>query len=157
MNPCPCGYLGSAAHHCRCTPDQIARYQGRLSGPLLDRIDLHVEVPALPVDALLSAPAGEASADVRARCMAARERAQARQGKTNQTLAGQEIDLHAQLDTATQQFLRAAATRLGWSARAAHRTLKIARTIADLAASEAIQLVHAAEAMQYRQAGHSAI
>ena len=153
MNPCPCGYLGSAAHHCRCTPDQISRYQSRLSGPLLDRIDLHVEVPALAADALLSAPAGESSAVMRARCVAARERAMARQGKTNQALVGQEIDLYAPLDVATTHFLHTAALRLGWSARSTHRTLKIARTIADLAGSAAIELVHAAEAMQYRHNG----
>ena len=157
MNPCPCGYLGSVAHHCRCTPDQITRYQGRLSGPLLDRIDLHVEVPALPADELLRAPAGESSAAMRARSVAAQERAERRQGKTNQNLVGQEIDLHAQLDDATHQFLRTAATRLGWSARGTHRTLKIARTIADLAGSESITLAHVAEAMQYRHAGHSAV
>jgi magnesium chelatase family protein len=157
MNPCPCGYLGSAAHRCRCTPDQINRYQGRLSGPLLDRIDLHVEVPALPADELLRAPAGESSAEMRARSVAAREKAVLRQGKTNQNLVGQEIDLHAQLDDATSQFLRTAATRLGWSARGTHRTLKIARTIADLAGSELIALTHAAEAMQYRHAGQSRV
>jgi magnesium chelatase family protein len=157
MNPCPCGYLGSAAHRCRCTPDQINRYQGRLSGPLLDRIDLHVEVPALPADELLRAPAGESSAEMRARSVAAREKAVLRQGKTNQNLVGQEIDLHAQLDDATSQFLRTAATRLGWSARGTHRTLKIARTIADLAGSELIALAHAAEAMQYRHAGQSRV
>lgn len=153
MNPCPCGYLGSAAHHCRCTPDQITRYQARLSGPLMDRIDLHIEVPALASADLLQAPAGESTLSMRARCVAARERAQARQGKTNQALVGQEIDAHAQLDSATAQFLRTAATRLGWSARSLHRTLKIARTIADLAGSTAIELVHAAEAMQYRPVG----
>ncbi|RFO95390.1 ATP-dependent protease [Rhodoferax lacus] len=152
MNPCPCGYLGSAAHRCRCTPDQISRYQGRLSGPLMDRIDLHIEVPALSTDDLLMAPAGESSALMRARCVAARERAMRRQGKTNQTLAGQEIDLHAKLDAATAQFLRTAALRLGWSARGLHRTLKVARTIADLDDSAAIEMIHAAEALQYRHA-----
>jgi magnesium chelatase family protein len=157
MNPCPCGYLGSAAHHCRCTPDQVTRYQSRLSGPLLDRIDLHVEVPALPAEELLRTPAGESSAAMRARSMAARERAHNRQGKTNQSLVGQEIDAHAQLDDATNQFLRTAATRLGWSARGTHRTLKIARTIADLAGSESITLPHAAEAMQYRHTGHRSV
>jgi magnesium chelatase family protein len=89
--------------------------------------------------------------------VAAHERAQRRQGKNNQSLVGQEIDQHARLDDATSQFLRTAATRLGWSARGTHRTLKIARTIADLAGSETIGLAHAAEAMQYRHAGHSAI
>ncbi len=156
MNPCPCGFLGSPVHRCRCTPDQVTRYQGRLSGPLLDRIDLHVEVPALPAHDLLNAPPGESSAGMRARCAAARERAQTRQGKANQALAGQEIDRHAQLDAATSEFLRTAAARLGWSARSTHRTLKIARTIADLAGSEAITLTHAAEAMQYRHNGVNA-
>jgi magnesium chelatase family protein len=157
MNPCPCGYLGSAAHRCRCTPDQISRYRGRLSGPLMDRIDLHVEVPALSADALLGAPSGESSADMRQRCVAARVRALARQGKTNQALAGQEIDQHAQLDNATLHFLHDAAARLGWSARSTHRTLKIGRSIADLAGSAGIELVHIAEAMQYRQSGPAAL
>jgi magnesium chelatase family protein len=150
MNPCPCGYLGSNIHRCRCTPDQITRYQGRLSGPLMDRIDPHVEVPALPTEALLQAPAGEASASMRARCAAARARAHMRQGKTNQNLAGLEMDVHAGLDTATAQLVRTASMRLGWSARSLHRTLRIARTIADLAGSNAIEMAHAAEAMQYR-------
>jgi magnesium chelatase family protein len=157
MNPCPCGYLGSPAHNCRCTPDQVTRYQSKLSGPLLDRIDLHVEVPNLPADDVLRAPAGESSADMRARCSAARERALARQGKTNHALVGQEIDKYAPLDSATSQLLRIAAARLGWSARGIHRTLKIARTIADLAGSDEIALAHAAEAMQYRHSGPNAL
>lgn len=151
MNPCPCGHLGSVAQRCRCTPDQIARYQGRLSGPLLDRIDLHVEVPCIPTSDLLGAPAGESSAQIRARSLAARERALARQGKANQLLTPGEIDEHAFPDEPTVQFLRSAASRLGWSARGIHRTLKVARTIADLAGSERIELLHAAEALQYRQ------
>ena len=157
MNPCPCGYLGSVVRACRCTPDQVARYQGRLSGPLMDRIDLHVEVPALNAEELLLSPPGESSAAIRARSVAARERALARQGKSNQELAGQELDQHAQLDAPSSQFLRSAAARLGWSARSTHRTLKLARTIADLAGSEAIGLVHAAEAMQYRRAGNAGL
>jgi magnesium chelatase family protein len=157
MNPCPCGYLGSTAHNCRCTPDQVTRYQGKLSGPLLDRIDLHVEVPNLPANDVLHAPAGENSADMRARCTAARERAFVRQGKANHALVGQEIDRYAPLDNATNQLLQLAAVRLGWSARGIHRTLKIARTIADLAGSAEIGLAHAAEAMQYRQNGPNAL
>ena len=157
MNPCRCGHLGDAALGCSRAPRCGADYQSKVSGPLLDRIDLHVDVPNLPADDVLRAPAGEASADMRARCVAARERALVRQGKTNQALVGQEIDLHAQLDSSTSQFLRTAAARMGWSARGTHRTLKIARTIADLAGSEAITLVHAAEAMQYRQSGPSAL
>ena len=150
-NVCPCGNLGSA-QACRCTPDQVARYQGKLSGPLLDRIDLHVEVPALPADELLKAPPGEATAGVRARCVAARERAMARQGKANAALHGEEIDTHAALDAAASPFLRRAAAQLGWSARATHRALKVARTIADLAGASAIEVAHVAEAVQYRRA-----
>lgn len=157
MNPCPCGYLGSANHHCRCTPDQIARYQGRLSGPLMDRIDLHIEVPALPTADLLQAATGEASAPIRARCAAARAQALARQGKPNQALGPQDIDVHARLDAATADFLHTAALRLGWSARSLHRTLKVARTIADLAGHSDIGLVHAAEAMHYRPAARAAV
>jgi magnesium chelatase family protein len=130
----------------------VARYQGKLSGPLLDRIDLHVEVAALSPDALLAAPAGEPTRVVRGRCTAARELALARQGKPNQALQGEEIDLHAQLDAAALQFLRTAAARLGWSARATHRVLKVARTIADLAASTPVGAAHVAEAVQYRRA-----
>ena len=156
MNPCPCGYLGSRGRACRCTPDQVARYQGKLSGPLLDRIDLHVEVAALPSDELLAAPPGEASAAVRARCTAARERALARQGYANQALQGQAIDRHARLDEAAMRFLHTAAARLGWSARATHRALKVARTIADLAGSDGVGTVHVAEAVQYRRGLHSA-
>lgn len=152
MNPCPCGYLGSPLRACRCTPDQVARYQGRLSGPLLDRIDLHVSVGALPAAELLQAPAGESSAEVRARCQTARERALVRQGKPNQALAGADIDLHTQLDDAALKFLQAAATRLGWSARGTHRTLKVARTIADLAGAAQTGVEHVAEALQYRPA-----
>jgi len=152
MNPCPCGYLGSAQKACRCTPDQVSRYQGKLSGPLIDRIDLHVEVPAvLPADLMLAAP-GESTAVIRARCTAAHERALARQGKSNQALQGQEIDAHLLLDDAAAKFLNVAAARLGWSARSTHRALKVARTIADLAGAHSTQVAHVAEAMQYRRA-----
>ncbi len=152
MNPCPCGYLGSAQKACRCTPDQVARYQSKLSGPLVDRIDLHVEVPALAAHDLLQAGPGESTANIRERCSAARERALTRQGKTNQALQGQEIDHHIALDDAAAKFLNLAAARLGWSARSTHRALKVARTIADLAGAQATQVTHVAEAMQYRRA-----
>ncbi|MBS0317039.1 MAG: YifB family Mg chelatase-like AAA ATPase [Proteobacteria bacterium] len=152
MNPCPCGHLGSPLAACRCTPDQVARYQGRLSGPLLDRIDLHVEVPAVAPQELVQAPAGETSQAVRARANAARERALARQGKLNQALQGQEIDTAIGLDRAAAKFLNSAATRLGWSARGMHRVLKVARTIADLAGSQSTEVAQVAEAVQYRRA-----
>jgi len=152
MNPCPCGFAGSGQRACRCTPDQVARYQARLSGPLLDRIDLHVEVPQLPPQELLAAPAGEASAAVRERVAAARQFALARQGKPNQALAGQELDAHLRLQGAAAQFLQSAATRLAWSARATHRALKVARSIADLAGAPEVGPAHVAEAIQYRRA-----
>ena len=151
MNPCPCGFAGSPQRACRCTPDQVARYQGKLSGPLLDRIDLHVEVPALPAKELLAAPRGEASSAVRARVATAHARAIARQGRPNQALAGQALDAHLALEPAAAQFVQTAATRLAWSARATHRALKVARTIADLADSERVTAAHVAEAVQYRR------
>ena len=139
------------------TPDQVARYQGKLSGPLLDRIDLHVEVPTLPPDELLQAPPGESTEAIRERCAAARERALQRQGKANQALQGQEIDLHAELDAAAAKFLNIAAARLGWSGRSTHRALKVARTIADLAGAATTQVAHVAEAVQYRRALHRSV
>ena len=157
MNPCPCGYLGSQQRACRCTPDQVARYQSKLSGPLLDRIDLHVEVPALAAADLLQAQPGETSASIRQRCSAARERSIARQGKLNQALQAQEIDTHLRLDDAAARFLQIAAARLGWSARSTHRALKVARTIADLGAAPGVQVAHMAEAMQYRRSVTQAI
>ncbi|MDP2064896.1 MAG: YifB family Mg chelatase-like AAA ATPase [Burkholderiaceae bacterium] len=156
MNPCPCGHLGSTLKACRCTPDQVSRYQGRLSGPLIDRIDLHVEVAALPSGDLLQAPPGEGTAGIRERVSAARQRAIDRQGMSNQALQGQDIDTHVHLDPAAAKFLNTAAARLGWSARSTHRALKVARTIADLAGARSTQVTHVAEAMQYRRALKSA-
>jgi magnesium chelatase family protein len=152
MNPCPCGYLGSTARACRCTPDQVSRYQGKLSGPLLDRIDLHMEVTSLTAQDLISAPPGESTQAIRLRSMAARDRARLRQGCTNQGLQGQAIDTHVQLESQAIAFLNKVATQLGWSGRSTHRTFKVARTIADLADSETTQLTHVAEAVQYRRA-----
>ena len=154
MNPCPCGWLGAAAglaRSCRCTPEAVARYQGKLSGPLLDRIDLQVEVLAATPQSLLSAPDGEASAIVALRVAAARARQLQRQGHPNAALDSPGIDRHCTLHTAAAGFLRAAAERLGWSGRRLHRALKVARTIADLAASEHIHTAHLAEALQLQR------
>jgi len=151
MNPCPCGHLGSALRACRCTPDAVARYQGRISGPLLDRIDVQVEVPAVAPEALSAAPDGETSAVVAGRVGRARDRALRRQGCVNAALSGDALDEHASLDSAASRFLQSAAARLGWSARGFHRVLRVARTIADLADSSAITTAHLAEAIQYRR------
>ncbi len=149
--PCPCGYLGSTTRACRCSPDQVSRYQGKLSGPLLDRIDLHIEVPSLPAQELLNAPPGENTETIAARSLAARDRALARQGCANADLQGQAIDTQARLGDKAAALLQKAATQLGWSGRSVHRSLKVARTIADLAGSDTIEVTHMAEAMQYRR------
>jgi len=151
MNPCPCGYLGHFSGKCRCTPDQVARYRGRISGPLIDRIDIHLEVPAVPQEDLLKHTSGEASGAVRARVAAAHRVQIDRQGKANAELATREIDKWCAPDTAAEGLLRQAIARLKLSARAYHRVLKLARSIADLARSEAIAAAHVAEAIQYRK------
>ncbi len=152
MNPCPCGYLGSRipAKPCRCTPDQVARYRGKLSGPLMDRIDLHVNVPAISPQEMERSPRGEASAEVRARVIAAHERQMRRQGKPNARLGPEEITRHCALDAAGQSLLERGAQRLGLSARGVHRCLRIARTIADLAGAERLSSAHVAEAIAFR-------
>lgn len=151
MNPCPCGYLGHPKRACRCTPDQIARYRGKLSGPLLDRIDLSIEVGALSADELQNAPAGESSAQVRSRVVAAQQYQQARQGKLNAHLDAADIERFCPMDEQAKTLLKRAIERLGLSARAYHRTLKVARSVADLALSEIIGAAHVAEAIQYRR------
>jgi magnesium chelatase family protein len=153
MNPCPCGYLGHPTGRCRCTPDQIARYRGRISGPLLDRIDLQIEVPSLPADALPARPGqtGEPSAIVRARVAAAAARQRARQGKPNAQLQPREIERLCRPDAQGDALLKSAFARLSLSARAYHRILKVARTIADLAAAEELAATHVAEAIGYRR------
>ncbi|MFZ6771807.1 YifB family Mg chelatase-like AAA ATPase [Undibacterium sp. SXout7W] len=152
MNPCPCGYFGHSNGKCRCTPDVISRYQGKISGPLLDRIDLQIQVGALPQEDLLRQADGESSAEIHARTEAAFTRQLQRQDKANYLLTTSEIDQYCQPDAAAVQLLRNAMTRLNWSARAYHRVLKVARTIADLAAQEHIGSAHVAEAIQYRRA-----
>ena len=159
MNPCPCGWLGHASGRCHCTPERVARYRSRVSGPLLDRIDVGIEVPALAAEALAvgaaasepSAGKGETSADVRAIVTAARARQTDRQGKPNARLTPREIEVHCKPDAAGATLLAQAMTRLSLSARAYHRILKVARTIADLAQSAGIAAPHVAEAVAYRR------
>jgi magnesium chelatase family protein len=153
MNPCPCGYLGHPTGKCRCSPDQIARYRGRISGPLLDRIDLQIEVPSLPVDALPRRPGqvAEPSAAVRARVVAAAALQRVRQGKPNAQLQPKEIERLCRPDAQGEALLKNAFARLSLSARAYHRILKVARTIADLAAAEDLAAGHVAEAIGYRR------
>ena len=150
MNPCPCGYLGDAERRCACTPEQIRRYRARVSGPLLDRIDLHIEVPRLPHRLLRGETKEETSATIRARVDAARQRQLQRTGKANAALTTREIERHCVLNDADQRLLETALERLGLSPRAYHRILKVARTIADLASSESIQTLHLTEAISYR-------
>jgi magnesium chelatase family protein len=154
MNPCPCGWRGApttVGRACRCTPEAVARYQGKLSGPLLDRIDLQVEVLAAPPGELLALPTGEASSCVAARVAAARQRQTQRQGTPNALIEADRIDALCALDEHAALFVRSAAERLGWSGRRLHRCLKVARTIADLAGSECIASLHLAEALQLQR------
>jgi magnesium chelatase family protein len=151
MNPCPCGHLGNPLKACRCTPDQVSRYQGRLSGPFLDRLDLLVEVPVIPPRELQDMAPGESSTAVAERVAAARERAVARQGSSNALLQAQDLAAHAVMDVAAKSLLERSAERLGWSARSFHRVLRVARTVADLAGSVSIGPGHVAEAIQLRR------
>ncbi len=152
MNPCPCGYLGHPRRECRCTPDAIARYQGRISGPLLDRIDMQMIVPAMAADAMLAPPDGESSAAIALRVAEARSRQLDRQQKPNALLSAGDIETYCQRSSEADALLRRAIEKLHWSARACHRVLKLARTIADLAGAPLIEAPHAAEAIQYRRA-----
>ena len=152
MNPCPCGYHGDPKRVCRCTPQQTTRYHNRLSGPLRDRLDLIVEVEAVPISQLTEGPPGEPSSEVRLRVLAARERQLARptRARVNATLTGTELKKVAPLDPGCRRLLERSAERLHMSARAFHRVIRVSRTIADLAGADSIALDHLGEALQYR-------
>lgn len=151
MNPCPCGYFGDSRGRCRCTPDQIRRYRGRLSGPLLDRIDMHVPVRAISPDLLRGQSQEESSEQVRERVAQARARALARQGKLNQALSVKELESLCPISETQHRYLAGAMEKLGLSIRAWHRILRVARTLADLDASEALADRHLSEAVGYRR------
>jgi magnesium chelatase family protein len=155
MNPCPCGYSGDPQRDCRCSPQQIQRYRNRISGPLLDRIDLHIEVPAVRYSELAGLGRGESSAAIRERVVAARSLQQERfRGSTgvhcNAAMRAKDVQRHARPDDAGQQILKMAVTDLHLSARSYDRILKVARTIADLAGSDIVRESHVSEAIQYR-------
>ena len=152
MNPCPCGHLGDPLKACRCTSEQVAKYQGRISGPLLDRIDLQVAVPTQPAEALLSdSGQEESSVQVRQRVIIAHETQLARQGCNNAHLQNSHLERHCRLDEASRALLIQAMNKLGLSARAYHRILRVARTIADLEQQKEIQINHLTEAIGYRR------
>lgn len=153
MNPCPCGYLGDPSGRCHCSIEQVARYRARISGPLLDRIDMHLEVPRVSLEVLRKGEAEgeESSVQIRARVVAARNIAMSRQGKTNAALIAREVKQHCRLSDQGHELLEQAMDKFGLSHRAYHRILKVARTIADLAGSETIEIAHLSEAIGYRR------
>lgn len=152
MNPCPCGFWGHPSKPCRCTPESVRRYRERISGPLLDRIDLVIEVPSLPASDLLSAQIGESSTDVLQRVMMARERQMARQGKINAQLSVSELDSVAKIHADAKQALADILEKLSLSARSFHRILRVARTLADLAGDEYVTRNHLLRAVGFRRA-----
>ena len=154
MNPCPCGYLSDPKHECRCTYSQIHRYRSKISGPLLDRIDIHVEVPAVPFRDLKGEIKTESSVEIRTRVLMAREIQSARFSRTkiycNAKMSSRHIKKHCHIGDASINLLESATDKLGLSARAYNRILKIARTIADLEKEPDIKVDHISEAIQYR-------
>jgi magnesium chelatase family protein len=152
MNPCPCGYAGDSLRACRCSPMQRQNYAGRVSGPLLDRIDLRIPVPRSGAEDLLRAPAAESSAAVRERVQNCRATQLSRQGCSNATLSGQQLFTSCAIDDRGMDQLTKAINRLGLSARAVHRCLRLARTIADLAGRDEVSGADLGEALGYRQA-----
>jgi len=159
MNPCPCGYLGHSNGRCHCTVEQVQRYRAKISGPLLDRIDMHVEVPSVPQAVLRVTPeeAGENSAAVRQRVEVARGRQIARSGKANAMLKNRDVQQHCRISDADSRLLELAIDRLGLSARAYHRILKVARTVADLAREKDIATPHLTEAIAYRRLDRTSV
>jgi len=160
MNPCPCGYYGDPVRPCTCSPSLVTKYQKRISGPLLDRIDIHIEVPRVDYEKLSDQRLGEPSEAIQARVEAARERQRKRFAANgnedgtnpshNADMRPKEVRQYCELDDTGRVLMRSAMNQLQLSARGYHRVLKLARTIADLAGSEGIQPHHLAEALQYR-------
>jgi magnesium chelatase family protein len=151
MNPCACGNHGNPMRSCRCSPDMVNRYQGRISGPLIDRVDLQIEVPAVAPETLAAAPDGESTSVVAERVRRAQQTQLDRQGMLNASLHDDGIDAHCALDASASKFLQAAAAKLGWSGRTFHRVLRVSRSIADLLGEREITVSHIAEAIQYRR------
>jgi len=155
MNPCPCGYFGDSRKGCRCTENQIRTYRNKISGPLLDRIDIHVEVPGMPYEQLAGLARGESSAQVRERVVRTRERQLARFGAQrkihcNAAMSARQVQKHCVLRSDVQEHLKSIINHLNFSARAYDRILKVSRTIADLEGSDTIEIPHIHEAVQYR-------
>ncbi len=154
MNPCPCGYLGDPKHPCQCTQEQIKRYRSRISAPLLDRIDMHIEVPAIPIESLSGLEA-ESSSSVLKRVQEARQKQQERSTKPNASLSNRELQKYCHLEPSSQHFMNTAMERLRLTARSYHRILRVARTIADLSNSDNIALEHLTEALSFRKIDRS--
>jgi magnesium chelatase family protein len=157
INPCPCGYYGDSEKQCTCTMTMVNKYQKRISGPIMDRIDIHLDVPRVPMDKLAGLDGGEPSTSIRQRVEAARAIQQARFAALNKPnvqvngdMGPSDVQKFCPLDKAGSAMIRMAVERMGLSARAYHRILKLSRTIADLAGSEQVQQQHLAEALQYR-------